>query len=218
MELISVIVEVIVYIPLVIAALIPIANPFSTAPIFISLTSECTRKQRSRIAMLSCIYMAVLLLLFLLTGALILQFFGISLQSLRVAGGLIIAYTGFRMLFPVQETLELNSESQSNVMSLAFTPLALPMLSGPGSISVVISMATEVLKSESATDQFAGYLVVGIGIVLSAFICWLVLIGASSIVRFLGSNGINALTRLMGFMLVCIGCEFVLSSFGLNHL
>ena len=201
------------YVFLVVAALIPIANPFSTAPIFVTLTAGLSQEERRHTAARACAYMALLLLAFLLTGALILQFFGISLQALRVAGGLIIAYIGFRMLFPVDPSEEAADSSAVDARSIAFMPLALPMLSGPGSISVVISMATEVAKLETIVDRLIGYAVVGVGIVLSAVLCWLVLYSAGAVVRFLGGTGIKALTGLMGFLLVCIGCQFVLSSF-----
>ena len=205
--------ELIGYVFLVVAALIPIANPFSTAPIFVTLTAGLSQEERRHTAARACAYMALLLLAFLLTGALILQFFGISLQALRVAGGLVIAYIGFRMLFPADPSEEAVDSSAVDARSIAFMPLALPMLSGPGSISVVISMATEVAKLETIVDRTIGYAVVGIGIVLSAVLCWLVLYSAGAVVRFLGDTGINALTSLMGFLLVCIGCQFVLSSF-----
>jgi multiple antibiotic resistance protein len=157
--------------------------------------------------------MGLLLIVFLLAGAVILQFLGIGWQALRVGGGLIIAYMGFRMLFPADQSEEVGDTSKISPGSVAFVPLALPMLSGPGSISVVLSMATEVAKLEGMFERLIAYAVVGLGIVLSAAICWLVLCSAGAVVRFLGENGINALTRLMGFLLVCIGCQFVLSSF-----
>lgn len=209
----SLIYDLIGYVFLVIAALIPIANPFSTAPVFITLTSSLSRQERHRTATLACTYMGLLLIVFLLAGAVILQFLGIGWQALRVGGGLIIAYMGFRMLFPADQSEEVGDTSKISPGSVAFVPLALPMLSGPGSISVVLSMATEVAKLEDMFERLIAYAVVGLGIVLSAAICWLVLCSAGAVVRFLGENGINALTRLMGFLLVCIGCQFVLSSF-----
>ncbi len=201
---------------LVIAGIIPIANPFSTAPVFTTMTSGFDQHARHRTAKLACIYMAVMLIVFFFAGVIILQFFGISLQALRIAGGLIIAYMGFRMLFPTEGPAETEGTLATNPQSVAFVPLALPMLSGPGSITVVISMATEVAQgNESITRRLLDYAVVGLGIVLSAFICWLVLHSAGRVVRFLGETGILALTRIMGFLLVCIGCQFVLSSFEL---
>lgn len=205
--------ELVGYVVLVIAALIPIANPFSTAPVFISLTSGLTQKERRRTATLACTYMWLVLTVFLLAGVLILQFFGIGLQALRVAGGLIIAYMGFRMLFPASAEQEVADAAAVDPHSVAFVPLALPMLSGPGSISVVITMATEAAEVEDLFERFLAYGVVALGIWASAVLCWLVLYSSGAVVRFLGDNGINALTRVMGFLLVCIGCQFVLSSF-----
>lgn len=180
---------------------------------FITLTADLSRQERNRTATLACVYMTLMLVAFLLTGALILQFFGISLQALRIAGGLIIAYIGFRMLFPSGPAGETNNPSSGDASSVAFIPLALPMLSGPGSISVVISMATEIAGLHTIFERLMGYAVVGLGIAWSTLVCWLVLYSSGTLVRFLGETGINALTRLMGFLLVCIGSQFVLSSF-----
>jgi len=200
---------------LVISGLIPIANPFSTAPVFTTITAGFDQQTRYRTAKLACIYMAVVLIVFFFAGVLILQFFGISLQALRIAGGLIIAYMGFRMLFPTEGSTDKGETTPINPNSVAFVPLALPLLSGPGSIAVVISMATDVAQVEPISHRLLGYAVVSLGILLSAFICWLILHSAGRVVRFLGETGIDALTRVMGFLLVCIGCQFVLSSFEL---
>lgn len=206
-------VEVLGYIFVVVLGIVPIVNPFSTAPAFISMTAHVSDKERRATATLACVYMALLLLAFLFLGALILQFFGISLQSLRLAGGLIIAYMGFRMLFPpAQHNMQTSNPQDVDTKHLAFTPLALPMLSGPGSISVVLAMATEVSQQQDFLNIAVGYGVVATGILMSVFICWLVLWGSGTVVRFLGESGIDATTKLMGFLLICIGMEFVLSA------
>ena len=108
----SLIYDLIGYVLLVIAALIPIANPFSTAPVFITLTSSLSRQERHHTATLACTYMGLLLIVFLLAGAVILQFLGIGSQALRVGGGLIIAYMGFRMLFPADQSEEVGDTSK----------------------------------------------------------------------------------------------------------
>ena len=205
------------YVLIVVLGIVPIVNPFSTAPVFISMTSHIGGAERKHTATLSCMYMAVLLLVFLLLGTTIMQFFGISLQSLKIAGGLVIAYMGFRMLFPPEpHQMEVESSAKRDPQSLAFTPLALPMLCGPGSISVVLAMAAKVSDQEILVNKIAGYAVVATGIVLSALICWLVLWSSGSVVRFLGKNGIEATTKLMGFLLICIGTEFVLSGWSMG--
>ena len=185
-------------------ALLPIANPFSTAPIFVAITRQMSHARRWQQARMASIYMAVVLLVSLLAGALILEMFGISLPALRIAGGLVIARIGFSMLNPEPEE-KLPEEDQKEALDkrdVAFTPLAMPMLSGPGSIAVTISMAT-------AVERPIDYVAVGIGILIVAFLSWLVLRSSTRIVEFLGSTGVNVLTRLMGLILVCIGVQFI---------
>ena len=97
MELVS---DVLSYLAIVITGLLPIANPFSTAPVFLAVTSKLDPSSRKKVLKLTCIYMFFILLIFLLAGALILSFFGISVHGLRIAGGLILTVLGFRMLFP----------------------------------------------------------------------------------------------------------------------
>lgn len=205
------------YILLVIAGIIPIVNPFSSAPVFMALTAHVSSKERRSVAMWACIYMSALLIVFLALGALILQFFGISLLSLRLAGGMVIAYMGFRMLFPSehQENSAANNSTQ-DPHSLTFTPLAIPMLCGPGSISVVLAIATDISQVDALFEKMLGYIVVSIGIMISAFICFLVLWSSGKVVGFLGKNGINAVTKLMGFFLICVGVEFVVTSLNLD--
>lgn len=187
-----------------IIALLPIANPFSTAPVFVAISRGMELVERRRQGRLAAIYMAIVLLVSLLAGALILELFGISLPALRIAGGLIIARIGFSMLNPEPEQ-QLPEENKQEAMAqpdIAFTPMAMPLLSGPGSIAVTISMAT-------STDHPAEYLAVGIGIVIVAIVSWLVLRSADQTIDFLGKTGVTALTRIMGLILVCIGIQFI---------
>lgn len=185
-------------------ALLPIANPISAAPVFAALTRSFDPASRMRQARLAAIYMVCVLLVSLVAGALILEFFGISLPALRVAGGLIIARIGFSMLTPEPERPLPRRDQDEHVGStdVAFTPIAMPLLSGPGSIAVTISMAT-------STQSYFDYLPIAIGIVLVAAIAWIVLRFSSRIVDVLGRTGVNVLTRLMGLILVCIGVQFV---------
>lgn len=209
--------ELVSYVLLVVMGIVPIANPFSTAPLFIAMTAHASKSEKQKTVTLACIYMFIILTVFLLLGSLILQFFGISLQSIRIAGGLIIGYMGFRMLFPADAVAaDIDDQETKNYRTLAFTPLALPMLSGPGSISVVLAMATEIATVEDFTHRIIGYGVVGFGILLSSLICWLVLWSSGGVVRLLGNTGIEAITKLMGFLLVCIGAEFVVTGSGLG--
>lgn len=201
--------EIVGYIMLVFSGLFPIANPFSTAPVFLALTRRHNKKKRNQIAAKACLYMAIVLLLFLGAGALILGFFSISIPGLRVAGGLIIILTGIRMLFPDtnrKNEIHLPPEKEN----IAFTPLAMPLLSGPGSISVVLSMSDRVAGAQSTKDMIIGYVVVALGILFTVFACWMVLRSSAKISKFIGESGIDVLTRMMAFFLVAIGVEFLL--------
>ena len=120
--------------------LLPIINPLSTAPLFMALTKEMDSRQRRWQAHKACLFAFIILAVFLLVGDTIIDFFGISLPSIRVSGGLVIAVIGFRMLFPtnaVQASIEMPSSAG---VDYSISPLAIPSLSGPGSIAVVISM------------------------------------------------------------------------------
>jgi multiple antibiotic resistance protein len=152
----------------------------------------------------ACIYMAIVLLVALFAGALVMQFFGISIPALRIAGGIIVARIGFGMLNPEPEE-DVGDKDKAEARGradLAFTPLAMPMLSGPGSIAVTIGMA-------AGAHHVIEYVAIALGIVLVALVSWVVLRSARRIVRFLGSTGMTALTRIMGFLLVCVGVQFL---------
>lgn len=189
-----------------VGALLPIANPFSTAPVFAAITRGEKVESRNRQARMAAIYMACILLISLVAGAVILEFFGISLQALRVAGGLIIARIGFSMLNPEPERpiSRRDQDESADKDDIAFTPIAMPLLSGPGSIAVTISMAT---SARGVWDYFP----VALGIIIVAAISWLILRYSTRIVDVMGRTGVNALTRIMGLILVCIGVQFVVT-------
>ena len=106
-------------------------NPVSTAPLFVSLTAGASAKVRNRQALLACMYAFAILVAFLLLGTAIIEFFGISLAGIRVAGGLIITLIGLRMLFPGPPAAATCAEGQEQDLEIAFTPLAMPSLAGP---------------------------------------------------------------------------------------
>lgn len=204
---------------LTIAALLPITNPFSTAPLFIALTSGFDRKERERQAFRGCIYAFWILVVFLLLGGVIIDFFRISVPGIRVAGGLIISAIGFRMLFPKAQATA-SSEAVHPQVDISFTPLAMPSLAGPGSISVVLSAAAQI-RSIRPEDWRMIYVAIILGMAMTLFFCFLVLRVAGSMVRYLGPAGIDAMTRIFGFLLICIGVQFLLTGisdfFGIIH-
>jgi len=200
--------EWLVLVGLTIGALLPIVNPFSTAPVFVSLTQGMSEERRNQQARRATIYMACVLLGAFAAGSLVLEFFGISMPALRIAGGLVVARIGFNMLNPSPED-ELRKDEQAEAQrmdDIAFVPIAMPLLSGPGSIAVTISMATSV-------DNFLEHIPIAIGIVTVAILSWMVLRSSGKVVNVLGKTGVNVMTRLMGLILICIGIQFVANGF-----
>jgi len=190
---------------LTISALLPIANPFSTAALFMSLSSGLSEKDKRHQAYMAGVYMFFILTFFLIAGALIMNFFGISVAGIRIAGGLIIMVVGFRMLFPTEKELSPQEEREAREKEdIALVPLAMPSLSGPGAIAVVLSVSSEI-------NHWYGYIVVAIGILATAVISYLVLRTSARLTKFLGVNGLNVFTKIMGFLLICIAVQFLAS-------
>ncbi|MBE9610385.1 MarC family NAAT transporter [Chitinilyticum piscinae] len=194
-------------------ALLPICNPLISVGVLPGLTAHLSEAERARQVRRACYYMAGILTTFLLAGALIMDFFSISIPGLRIAGGMIVSFIGFRMLFPVERPAGLTNaaeEEAHNKDDISFTPLAMPFLSGPGSIAVVISMSSG-LHAQNEMPLLLGYASVVAGIALTAWVAWLTLRAAAPLYRVLGENGINAVVRIMGFFLICIGVQFFIN-------
>jgi multiple antibiotic resistance protein len=201
--------ESVMYVLSTVAALLPIVNPLSAVGLVVSITANLTDEERTEQIKRACIYMFCILTAFLVAGGLIMGFFGISIPGLRIAGGLIVSYLGFRMLFP--ETAVISRQEQAEALhkqDVSFTPLAMPSLSGPGSIAVVIGVSTAAQQSDRV---IVNHILVAIGIAITAVISYIVLRAAARLDRLLGATGMNAIARIMGFLLICIGVQFVIN-------
>lgn len=194
-------------------------NPFSTLPLFMSLTSRLDKKRRNKTALAACIYALVLLVAFLFLGTAIIDFFGISVPGIRIAGGGIISVIGFRMLFP-DDASTTDSTPPPREREIAFTPLAMPSLAGPGSLSVVVTAASQIKSNNPEQFQIV-YAGVIVGMIVTVLIALAVLRSAGPIERVLGPSGIDAMTRIFGFLLIAIGVQFLLTGvsdfFRLTH-
>jgi len=184
-------------------------NPFSTAPLFVSLTANFEPRRRQGQAIKACVYAFAVLVVFLLAGAAIVDFFGISIPGIRAAGGLIILAIGFRMLFPAPRAAGDGAVAAPD-QDVAFSPLAMPSLAGPGSIAVVMSAAAHI-RSTRPNDWMLIYAGVIAGMAATLLISYAVLRLAGGMVRFMGPAGIDAMTRIFGFLLICIGMQFLLT-------
>lgn len=197
------------YVLSTIAALLPIVNPLSAVGLVASITAHLTEAERVDQIRRACIYMFFILTAFLVAGGLIMSFFGISIPGLRIAGGMIVSYLGFRMLFP--DTAAISTQEQVEALhkaDISFTPLAMPSLSGPGSIAVVVGISTRAQESENPVFHYA---MVAVGIAITAVVSYAVLKAATKLDKVLGATGMNAMARIMGFLLICMGVQFVIN-------
>ena len=188
-------------------SIISVANPLAAIPVFLSLTERNTDTERIHIAQKSSLYMFLVLTIFLLAGTYIMSFFGISLPGIRIAGGLIILRAAYAMLNPSDTERKISEEAEEAAKEkedISFSPMAMPMLSGPGSIAVVIGLASQ-------SDGIVDLLIVTAAIVLVALLSYGVLRLAPFSARYIGPTGMNAITRMMGFIAMAIGVQFILN-------
>ena len=192
-----------------VVALLPIVNPLAMVGFVISVTADLTVEERNDQIRRACIYMFCILVAFLVAGSLIMSFFGISIPGLRIAGGLLVSYLGFRMLFPDEPVISGPERREAiQKQDVSFTPLAMPGLSGPGSIAVVIGVSSTLQQGERVLIAHA---LVVVGIAITALISYFVLRASTRLNALLGATGINAVSRIMGFLLICIGVQFVIN-------
>jgi multiple antibiotic resistance protein len=187
-------------------AILPVVNPFAKPPIFLSITEGLTRDEQRHQALKACIYAFIILAVSLAAGTFILEFFSITLPALQIAGGLIIARTAFDMLRPQKEHHQTPIEEQESreKTDVSFVPLALPLLSGPGSIAVMINLATH-------TSFWADWIMIGVAAGAVCVVSYFVLVQSLGLVRVLGVNGMNALSKLMGFLLLSLAVQFMIN-------
>lgn len=156
---------------------------------------------------LAAIYLFCTLCICFFIGSSILELFGISIPGLRLAGGLIIGFIGFRMLFPAP-TQANNIDINQNI---AFVPLTMPSMCGPGTMALVISGAAQIAELPEEYSRFTIYSGMVTAFALMSLISWGVLKLADPVCKVLGATGIDAMTRIMGFLLVCMGMQFCIN-------
>ena len=191
-------------------SLLPIINPFSTSALVLSLTEGWPADERRRQVGLACLYAFGLLIAFLLVGDWIIDFFGITIEGIRVAGGLIVMRIGFGMMTTETGVSGDDDDATLVVRDIAFSPLAMPSLSGPGTISFVLAIAADVPKEE----EWLAFSAMAIGIIVVLAISFLVLSAAARIVPWMGPAALNGVTRIMGFILISIGAQLLLTALG----
>ncbi|MGH7627232.1 MAG: MarC family protein [Gemmatimonadaceae bacterium] len=183
-----------------------IVDPVALIPTYLAITQDETPEQRRRTAMRACIAATILLVVFGIAGRLIFRVFGITLPAFRIAGGLILWFVALDMLRGNRTTQESSEEIAEGQVKedVAITPLAMPMLAGPGAISTVM-----VLAGQART--IGQHVVVYLSVVLTAFLAWLSLRAGERLVVVLGQTGIRVMTRIMGLLLAAVATQFIIT-------
>ncbi len=182
-----------------------IVNPFAAIPVFVGLTATMPRHDRMVIKRTSSFATFVILVAAYLVGESLLRFFGISIASLRVAGGVLIFSMAWSMLqakMPSTKQTPEEAEEAGDRKALAIVPLAMPLLAGPGAISVMILAATK-------TDGLPDHLGAMAATAVVCVVIFLTLLLSAPIAKILGQTGMNVGTRFMGLILAAVAVEFV---------
>ena len=180
-------------------------NPLSTMPLFMTMTSELTVKERNHTAKKATLVALITIVIFALSGQLLFNFFGISVNSFRIVGGIIFFIMGMDMLQARIGKVKIkDSEVKTYINDISVTPLAIPMICGPGAITNSIVMMED-------ASTFTRKIVLFGSILLVLLITYLVFYSASRIIKIIGQTGINVMMRLMGLILMVIAVEFFFS-------
>ncbi|HCZ9727319.1 TPA: YchE family NAAT transporter [Vibrio cholerae] len=192
--------------------LVAAVNPVGIMPVFVSLTGHMTLEEKNKTAATANIAVAIILIIALLAGQMLLDLFSISLDSFRVAGGLLLLSIAFSMMSGKLGEDKQNKQEKSEYISreqIAVVPLAMPLMASPGAISSTIVYGS---RYPNMLDTLGIILTV----VAFSFCSWLLFRSAPYIVRLLGQTGINVITRIMGLILGALGIEFIAN--GLRNL
>ncbi|MDR2857833.1 MAG: MarC family protein [Novosphingobium sp.] len=185
--------------------LLVIINPIEVLPVYVALTKGKDRARQCAIARNACLYALGLCIFFLIFGTLILRLFGVPLAMVRVAGGIILTRIGFSLFMPDRSGADLVHPGAQEG-NIAFVPLAMPLMFGPGAIAMIVGMASTV---HDWPEDLVPTAVIAAAICATMFITYLCLHHAHRLTRFLGPLGIDAVTRIVGFFVAAIGVGLV---------
>jgi multiple antibiotic resistance protein len=190
-------------------ALFSVMNPVGSVPIFLSLTQNDSKRSKNKTALWTSINVFIILIISFFAGKYILNFFGISIDVLRIAGGLVICMSAYGLLMGasgkqrgVSKKVTDDAQHRSDI---ALTPLAIPMMAGPGAMSLLIAMY----------QDYPGYLdkiIIISAILVSCIVIFAVLRSSNYISRLLGASGIVAISRIVGFLVMAIGIQYIINS------
>lgn len=192
-----------------VVAMFPIINPIGHAPMFYTMTQDDEASFRHQQALKTSIYTFLILFISLMLGEYILWFFDISLDDLRIAGGLLVARTAWNMLSNTPKVSPAEQIAADTKRDISLTPMATPILSGPGAMSLAMGL----ISYGRAPAQYGGYI---FGFILIGIMTWFCLRYADVLVRFISVNALGAMNRILGFFILAIGVNLIVD--GIQHI
>lgn len=187
-------------------AFFAIMNPISNLPAYMALVADDSQKISRKIAFRSLLIAFVIITVFIFSGDFIFKVFGITIVSFRIAGGILVAVIGYHMINGNHSPSYKGMEQQavnSDPMSIAISPLAMPLFAGPGTITTALSLANGGLRNQ---------LITVVAFALLCVITYLLLRSAKQIAGFLGKNLMKIITKMMGLLLFSIGIQMIIVS------
>ena len=187
-------------------AFFAIMNPISNLPAYMALVADDSQKISRKIAFRSLLIAFVIVTVFIFSGDFIFKIFGITIVSFRIAGGILVAVIGYHMINGNHSPSYKGMEQQavnSDPMSIAISPLAMPLFAGPGTITTALSLANGGLQNQ---------LITVVSFALLCVITYLLLRSAKQIAGFLGENLMKIITKMMGLLLFSIGIQMIIVS------
>ncbi len=202
---------------LALPALFSIVNPLGGAIIFNEVTALQSHAERVALARRVAIYSTIVMLVALGAGSYILSFFGISLNALRIAGGIVVAVRAYEMLSAPEtqanrkenDARPVGEASSQDLAGYAFFPLTLPFTTGPGTIAVAVSLGTE--RPDGLLPATAFYAGAGLAVIAIAVLVWVSYTTADRMAAVLGGSGRQVVSRIAAFLLLGIGVQIALS-------
>jgi multiple antibiotic resistance protein len=184
-------------------------DPVANTPVFLGLTADDSPQTRRAVARKALILSFIIILVFCAAGKLIFDLFGITLPAFRITGGLLVLLVGFHMLqgdhFSVQHPSEEDKQQSKDAqLEVAISPLALPILAGPGTIATAMNYASAGGVSEFGITIITAFL-------LLCLITYVFFVSGERFVSYIGVNGIKVITRIMGLILAVIGTQMVIA-------
>jgi multiple antibiotic resistance protein len=200
-------------------SLFSIINPVGGAFIFYGVTKDFSLTDKERAAALVGVYSLLIMFGALWAGAYVLRFFGVSIDALRIAGGTVVALSGFRLLtsaetHPDRKDHERAEEQggEGDPTQLAFFPLTLPFTTGPGTIAVAITIGAE--RPSTGAGFVAFFLGASVAAIANAAIIWIFYRSADRLTNFVGPTAQAVIVRLTAFLLMCIGVQILVTAVG----